>query len=411
MEFNADLLKISMTNDQYWDLMVLLDWLAAYDELRVCVALEKLSCCEISPDALPPHRMCGFRKRYADREPCGNFAMYSSRPMSIADNDCVAEGSCEFRCGVHIDQSTGNYGLNSQPCALFEKQDFTSFISQEDALGPSRPVSMIDTTEEQTAIMLANTIFQLCFADSANTNAAAASTAAVSSVQTLSSSTLPALSSTAASLSDTSASHQASIDESPLPRQLPEDKRTPPSLRHAQTELRAFMEHLGVQYCLITDCDVYGRPRPATHPLLSSYANSYLSDIVRCCCLSKKKESASQPSLRGAQRGKPFFGLVAQNLLGMCKEWLKNTTPQKGWLTYFTSWGKTELMSPSKVAPSSASRGAASGVGEDGTLALSVSLNSGMPADLYDPEDDRADCHNVASADGFNGVAWPQFCT
>ena len=66
VEFHADVLKISMTNDQYWDLMLLLDWLAAYDEMRVSVALDKLVCCELNDDMLPPQRMCGFRKRWPE---------------------------------------------------------------------------------------------------------------------------------------------------------------------------------------------------------------------------------------------------------------------------------------------------------------------------------------------------------
>ncbi len=103
MEFNADVLKISMTNDQYWDLMLLLDWLAAYDELRVSVALEKLVCCELSDEMLPPYRLCGFRKHFSDREPCGNFAMYSSlrSAANLGDHPESAGDYCEYRCEVH----------------------------------------------------------------------------------------------------------------------------------------------------------------------------------------------------------------------------------------------------------------------------------------------------------------------
>jgi hypothetical protein len=106
--------------------MLSLDWIAAFDELRVSVALERLVCCELTDDVLPPRRMCGFRKCYADREPCGNFAMYCSLPASAmhshvgADQD--ADSVCEYRCGVHIDQTTSNHLNHCQPYALFENQ-------------------------------------------------------------------------------------------------------------------------------------------------------------------------------------------------------------------------------------------------------------------------------------------------
>ncbi len=87
-----------------------------------------------------------------------------------------------------------------------------------------------------------------------------------------------------------------------------------------ETVLRAFMEHLGVKYCLNSDCDVYWRPKPATHPQLSSCAAAYLTDIVRCCCLNKKKDSSFVKSMQGAQRGKSLFGIVAHNVLEECKE-------------------------------------------------------------------------------------------
>ncbi len=427
VEFNADLLKISMTNDQYWDLMLLLDWLAAYDELRISVALEKLVCCELSDDMLPPNRMCGFRKRYSDREPCCNFAMYASLP-TLALNDSAAQDSdsvCEYRCGVHIDQTTSSHLQHCQPFALFEKQDFTSFVAEDDTLqGPSKPIPMFDTTEERTAFMMANAIFQLCFSDKSTSSASASSSLATGasggSALHLAQSSSATISSASPSIGSPSASddaihleqnaaHEASsmqpmLQSNPDDCSLNGDPIFDPVLRHAQTELRAFMEHLGVQYCLNSDCDVYGRPKPATHPLLSSYAAAYLTDIVRCCCLNKKKESSFAKSMQGAQRGKSFFGLVAHNLLEKCKEWLKHTTPQKGWLAYFTSWGKTDLMSPSKVASGSiaSSRPASSTMMDD---AHSISGVLGMPADLHDPEEE-GDTQHGTSVDGSS--AWAQ---
>lgn len=400
----------------------MLDWLAAYDELRVSVALEKLVCCELTNDMVPPNRVCGFRKRYSDREPCCNFAMYASAPthalkLSAAEDSDV---SCEYRCGVHIDQTTSNQSNQCQPFALFEKQDFTSFIAEDDTLhGPSEPIPMIDTTEERTALVMANAIFELCFSE--NGNSSAVSSANSSSANSVQSASMMTVSNAAASSNDLSSSasddascheeHVASdaVSSQPAPQSARDDASVEPATRHAQTELRAFMEHLGVQYCLNSDCDIYGRPKPATHPLLSSHASAYLSDIVRCCCLNKKKESVYSKSMAGAQRGKSFFGLVAHNLLEMSKEWLKHTIPQKGWLAYFTTWGKTDLMSPSKVAPSgSVSRSASSTAADEPTL---TSIALGMPADLHDPEDDITEAQHGASIDGLGSGAWSQqFC-
>jgi hypothetical protein len=419
VEFNADVLKISMSNDQYWDLMLLLDWFAAFDELRISVALERLVCCDLTDEMLPPNRMCGFRKRYADREPCGNFAMYSSLPANAmllgGEFDRDAENSCEYRCGVHIDQTTSSLLNNCQPYALFEKQDFTSFVAEDDAQhGPSKPIPMTDFTEECTAVMMANAIFQLCFSEInnmsiADTSSSAAVQAAVVSASSVSSSA-PSL-----SIDDHATDEQGASDQDLLSRDVPDTQPSAPSngsehvLRHAKTELRAFMEHLGVQYCLNSECAIYGRPKPATHPLLSSYASAYLSDIVRSCCLNKKRENVSLKSIKGAQRGKPFFGLVAHNLLEKCKEWLKNTTPQKGWLAYFTSWGKTELMSPSKV-PSAADSSRPKGSLADGDSGALSGITA-MPADLNDPEDDRSEGIDVAGTGAFDGGAWSQqFC-
>jgi hypothetical protein len=410
MEFNADVLKISMTNDQYWDLMLLLDWLAAYDELRVSVALEKLVCCELSDELLPPNRLCGFRKHFSDREPCGNFAMYSSlrSAANSSDHPECAGDYCEYRCGVHIDQTSSCHLNQCQPCALFEKQDFTSFIAEDDTLhGPSKPIQMADFTEEPTAIMIADAIFKLCFSDNGNNVSTLGSSlpSGGSLVPDHVSSSFPS-----PSTAESSVNPEAAYDE-PRPAQhapaLASDDfyRVP---RHAQAELRAFMEHLGVQYCLNSDCDVYGRPKPATHPLLSSYAIAYLSDIVRCCCLNKATECVVSKSMRGAQRGKPFFGLIAHNVLEKFKEVLKHAPPQKGWLTYFTSWGKTELMSPSKASSSGSSRMAGGVAAED---VVPLAAISGMPPDLNDPEDERADIQHGMSVDGLGYAAWSQqFC-
>jgi hypothetical protein len=66
-----------------------------------------------------------------------------------------------------------------QPFALFEKQDFISFIAEDDTLqGPSKPISMFDTTEERTAFMMANAIFQLCLSDKSTSSASASSSLA-----------------------------------------------------------------------------------------------------------------------------------------------------------------------------------------------------------------------------------------
>ena len=419
MEFNADVLKISMANDQYWDLMLLLDWLAAYDEMRVCVALDKLVCCELNDDMLPPKRMCGFRQRWSDlREPCGNFAMYSVHANSQTEQDM---GSlCEYRCGVHIDQTGCNHSDHSHPWALFEKQDFTSFVVEDDPQqGPTKPIPMMDVTEEPTASMIANAIFQLCFCER-NGALAATPTAGAAVPSTTVSATTNA--SVASSLSqstggDTSVAPDVNAtDEDVQPQETPHpvsgvtNHHLEPVPHHAHAELRAFMEHLGVQYCLNSDCDIYGRPRPATHPLLSSHANAYFSDIVRCCCLSKKKEIASSVSLRGAQRGRRFFGSVARTLLELCKEGLKTTAYSKGWIAYFTSWGKTQSIIPPKgpaAATFSSPRTGGGGLAAED----SVSGHAGMPADLDDPDGDRTDNHNGAGGYGYSSCAGSQqFC-
>ena len=377
------------------------------------------------------------------REPCGNFAMYSSIPRrterAAGGADAVADDVCEYRCGVHIDQTGCNNLDQCHPWALFEKQDFTSFIAEEDPLqGPTVPIPMTDITEERTAVMMANAIFQLCFSAGGSTAATPTPAVAVPSTP------IPAPNSSASASihvphsvgSDSCIAPDTSTsNEDAQPSETPHhstrdatDHREPVSLsahatpkevtspllqapRHAPAELRAFMEHVVVQYCLNSDCDIHGRPRPATHPLLTRQSIAYFSDIVRCCCLSKRKDSACLRSLRGAQRGKRFFGSVARVLLDQCKEWLKNTPFTKGWISYFTSWGKSQNMPAKSLAAPAFSAASPRMVGGGHAAEDSAASLAEMPADLDDPEGDRTDVHNGAGGDGVGGCAGSQqFC-
>jgi hypothetical protein len=208
--------------------------------------------------------------------------MYSVHANSQTEKDMVS--LCEYRCGLHIDQTGCNHSDHSHPWALFEKQDFTSFVVEDDPQqGPTKPIPMMDVTEEPTASMIANAIFQLCFCER-NGVLAATPTAGAAIPSTTVSATTNA--SVASSLSqstggDTSVAPDVNAtDEDVQPQETPHpvsgvtNHHLEPVPHHAHAELRAFMEHLGVQYCLNSDCDIYGRPRPATHPLLSSHAST-----------------------------------------------------------------------------------------------------------------------------------------